>query len=244
MVLADDLPSAETVLDNYVKATGGKSAYEKHHNMKVEATMEMPAQGIKASLTSYAAAPNLSRTVTEFPGLGKSEQGHDGEIFWSMSAMEGPRVMQGEEKDFMVRLNAYNAELRWQEIYDKIECTGTEDVDGKTCYKVVMTPATGSPVTNYFDKETGLLVRTDMIAKTPMGEMPIESRVEDYKEVDGQKVPFKTTQSFMGMKQIITMNNVEFNVELPENIFAPPAEIKALAAKQAESGKATADDTP
>ena len=244
VVLADDLPSGEQVIEDYIKATGGRAAYEKHHSLVMNGTMEIAAMGLKGSLTVYSAAPNKTRVILEFEGMGKTEEGFDGTTVWSSSPFEGPRVLEGEERDFKSRLNTFNSEIHWKELYPKVECVGTEDIGGKTCYKVVLTPATGKPMTNYYDKESKLVVRTDMILKTSMGEIAVESTPEDYREAGGVLFAHKTTESVMGMQHVMTISKIEFNTDLPADIFELPAEIKALVAKKAESGKATADDTP
>ena len=55
-----------------------------------------------------------------------------------------------------------------------------EPIDGAVCYRVVLTPKEGQPETRYYDKKTSLLVRTNMIMKTEMGEIPAEMSVSDY----------------------------------------------------------------
>ena len=76
----------------------------------------------------------------------------------------------------------FNAELHWRDVYKKAETTGVEQVDGKDCYKVVLTPGEGSPITRYYDKQSNLLVKMLMTAKNPMGEIPVESMVSDYRK--------------------------------------------------------------
>ena len=91
----EKLPPAEQVLEDFVKATGGRKAYEKTHNTQVEGTFEMPAMGIKGKLTSWTAAPNKSYTLIEGEGLGKMEEGCDGTVAWSTSLMTGPQIAEG-----------------------------------------------------------------------------------------------------------------------------------------------------
>ena len=54
---ADDLPKAETILDKYVDATGGKAAYAKVKSDISTGTMSMAAMGLSGKLTMYGAAP-------------------------------------------------------------------------------------------------------------------------------------------------------------------------------------------
>src|SRR5258708_36503016 len=69
------LPKAETILDRYVEVTGGKAAYEKHKTELGTGTMTFTAQGLKGSISRYAAAPNQTYAVIELEGIGKIEQG-------------------------------------------------------------------------------------------------------------------------------------------------------------------------
>lgn len=52
-----DLPKAETVLDQYVEATGGKAAYEKIKNRTASGTIEIAGAGIKGTIKMKQAAP-------------------------------------------------------------------------------------------------------------------------------------------------------------------------------------------
>ena len=93
---ADDLPKAETILDKYVEATGGAAAYDSHHNEVVTGTMEMASAHIKGKLTSYHAAPVKMYTEIDIEGLGKMQDGTDGAAAWSLSAMQGPHLKDGD----------------------------------------------------------------------------------------------------------------------------------------------------
>ena len=65
-----------------------------------------------------------------------------------LSPLIGDRLLDGDEKDeFIKEAEIFNDEIRWKEVYDKAECTGIEDVDGKPAYKLVLTPKSGKPTT-------------------------------------------------------------------------------------------------
>jgi hypothetical protein len=42
----------------------------------------------------------------------------------------------------------------------------------------------------YFDAQTGLLLRIAAVTETPLARLPEETVFEDYREVDGVKLPF------------------------------------------------------
>ena len=231
-LLAADLPKAETILDKYVEVTGGKAAYQKLHSQMETGTFEMSAAGIKGAVTSYHAAPDLVYTEIVLEGIGKITDGSDGKVAWANSAMQGPRVKEGPERAQAMQAARFNGELNWREVYKTAETTGIEAVDGKDCYKVVLTPAEGSAVTHFYDKESGLLTKISLITQSPMGEVPADSFTSDYRKEGDILMPHKVRQSVAGQEFTITIDTVKFNPEIPKNRFDLPDEIKALVNKK------------
>jgi hypothetical protein len=203
-VLAQDqLPRGETIVDKYIEVTGGKAAYEKIRSEVVTGSMTFPAMGIKGTLTVYHAEPALMVSEINIEGIGKIQEGTDGTVAWSLSAMQGGRLKDGEEKAEALREAAMHSDINWRDYFTKAETIGVENVDGKACYKVVLTPKEGSPQTRFYDKETNLLLKSTRKLKTPMGEIEAESAAADYR----------------------------YNVTIPREKFDLPEEIKALIAK-------------
>ncbi len=228
---ADALPTGEAVLDKYIEVTGGKAAYEKKTSEISSGVMEFIGKGVKAKITSYQAAPNKSYTAVEIDGIGKMEEGSDGVVAWERSALKGPRLKSGEEKAVALRAASIQHDLHWREYFQKVECTGVEPIDGAVCYRVVLTPKEGQPETRYYDKKTSLLVRTNMIMKTEMGEIPAEMSVSDYRVVEGIKTPFLLRQKVLGQEFTVTLESMKINAAIPKDRFALPDDVKALAAQ-------------
>ncbi|MBI3698612.1 MAG: hypothetical protein HY238_27695 [Acidobacteria bacterium] len=222
-------PKAEAILDKYLEVTGGKAAYARLTNQVSTGAMEFVGKGIKATLTSYKAKPRKSYNIIEIEGIGKIEQGADGEIAWEKSAIQGPRVKEGEEKAAALRDAAFNAP--WREQYTKAELAGAETIGDQACYKLVLTPNEGKPEARYYDKKTNLLVKVTKTVKSPMGEIPAEILLSDYKTVDGILIPHKVTQRAISQEFVIVLDKIQHNVEMPPDRFEPPADVKALAAK-------------
>src|SRR4051794_37723864 len=227
---ADELPKADKILDKYIEVTGGKAAYEKNRSEVSTGTMEFVGKGIKGTVSSFRAAPDKSYTEVDIQGIGKVKEGTDGKVAWSLSAMQGPRIKDGEEKASALHAARFNAELNWRDIYTA-ETKGVEKVDGKDCYKVVLTPKEGMSITRFYDKDSSLLVKMVMTVKNPMGEIPVESTVGDYRKEGAILMPHKVTQSAAGQEIAIIIDGVKFNAEIPGDKFDPPDEIKAMMKK-------------
>ncbi|HZS52006.1 MAG TPA: hypothetical protein VFA54_14160 [Bryobacterales bacterium] len=230
----EKLPAAETVLDQYVEVTGGREAYKKIHTQITIATMEFVGKGIKATLTSYKAIPHNSYNVAEMQGIGKIEQGTSGDIAWERSPLQGPRVKSGEERASALRDAALNAE--WRELFKKAEMEGVENVGSRPCYKILLTPAEGSPETRYYDTKTHLLVKVNKVVKSQMGEIPAEVTLSDYRDAGGILVPHRVLQKGLGQEFLITIEKIEQNPEIPASRFDLPADVKALLEKSGAGG--------
>ena len=224
-------PNAEAILDRYIQATGGRAAYEKIQNQVEHGTLQLSANGIGGTITIYQAAPNKDLSIIEIQGIGKIQSGSNGEVAWESSAIQGPRVKQGEERIDALRDATFNAPLYWRTLYAKTEVTGSENANGHDCYKVVLTPKDGKPVTQYYDKKSGLLVKSTAVRTTAMGDLAAEVLLDDYRKDGDLLNPHKVINKAAGQEFQITVQSVEYNVDLPANRFDLPDEIKALAQK-------------
>lgn len=230
---ADPLPSAESVLDRYVQVTGGKQAYEKRRTEIAHGTVELPALGIKGSMTRYAAQPDKYYYTVDIQAIGKMETGVNGPVAWENSALLGPRLKTGVERAEAIREGRMNSTLDWRELYPKVENAGIETIDGEECYKVVMTPAEGQPIIGYYQKKSGLQVKLTTVASTQMGDIPVELIASDYKNFGGILEPAKVTQKTGPQELTITLDSVEVNPAIPPERFALPDEVRQLVDKAA-----------
>jgi len=228
------LPTGEEVLDRYLEVTGGKEAHAKVKNRVVEGTLEFVGMGIKSKLTAFNAEPNKVYIAMETEGLGLIEEGCDGDIVWSNSLMQGPQILKGDVRASKLRTYRMNRELHWRELFERVECVGLETAEGQLCYKVKRTPTIGTPEKAFYAKDTGLLVRLDVIAETPMGSVPVKTVAEDYRKVGDVMYPFRETIRSMGREQRIEYDDIGVNMKLSDEQFDPPDDVKALAKKQKE----------
>jgi outer membrane lipoprotein-sorting protein len=228
---ADDLPKAETILDKYVEVTGGKAAYAKIHSEITSGTMDFAAMGLKGDMTHYGMEPDKRVTEVNLPGVGAIRDGSNGDVAWSVNAIQGPRLKEGDEKAEALLEAKFNSEAHWRELYKTVETVGAETTDGKDCYKLVLTPKAGNPMTRWYDKQSNLLVKMSMTTKSPMGEIQAESSFSDYRKEGGILVPHKVTSRVAGRELIMTIDKVQHNPEIPKGKFELPDDIKALLKK-------------
>ena len=96
-----------------------------------------------------------------------------------------------------------------------------------------MTSKSGNEVMRFYDVDSGLLVQTDMTVKNVQGEFPIVATPSEWSDVDGVKMASKSTTELksLGMEQVITMEKVETNFDVPASTFELPEDVKELVKK-------------
>ncbi len=224
-----NLPKGEEILAHYITATGGREAYDKVHGSIAKGLMSMPSQSIKGSLIIYDMEPGKQVTVIDIPAVGKMEEGTDGVNAWANSAMEGPRLKAGEERAVAIRAAQINTKfLSAGKLYKSLEVVGMEDVEGKPCYKMVLTPQEGKPETEYYEKDSGLMVKESATITMPMGEISVSTMIGDYRKEGPILMPHTIRQTLAGQNINLTIESVQINPEFPPHIFEPPPAVKAL----------------
>jgi hypothetical protein len=224
--------TAEHILDRSVEVSGGKAAYEKLHAQSWEGDIEFAGQGLTGTLKLDVATGGRSHMLMDLGQLGTMRSGTTGEVAWQLSAMQGPRVLEGQEKEQALRMARLDAPLRWRQLYKDVRLDGEDTVAGKTCDKVSLTPVKSpAPEVQCYDRETGRLVYAETTMTSPMGEVRLRSVFLDYRQSGDLIVPFQIQQE-IGPQTIVTrMKHVVWNGELDEKLFEIPKEIEELLKK-------------
>lgn len=219
----DALPTVDQIIEKHVQALGGKAAIEKLTSRTVKGTIEIPAMGISGTTESYAKAPNKFGTKSSLDGIGEFSQGFDGATAWEQNPMAGFRTLSGAELAFVKRDSEFYGDLKFKQLYPKAIVKGKQKLGDRDVYVIEATPAEGNPEQLYYDAQTGLLVRRDFVVDSPQGKLPTEAYLEDYKEIDGVKVPFTMRQTNPAVSFTIKISEVKHNVPVDDTRFAKPA---------------------
>src|SRR5262245_30598001 len=218
------LPALDDVLAKHAKAVGGKEAIEKITSRSMKGSFDLEAFGVSgAPVEMLAKAPNKTAMKIDVTGFGVVNRGYDGSTGWDSNPMTGLRELSGVELAQMKRGADFYQELNLKKHYTKMEVKGKEKVGSYETYVIEATPAEGSPEKYYFDVNTGLLVRQDAESEGPQGKMPLEIYMEDYKVVDGVKMPHTVKQVNPAMTIVIKITEVKNNVEIDDAKFNKPS---------------------
>jgi hypothetical protein len=234
------LPNAEEIVERHIFESGGPEAYEMLRTQKVTGTLSFLARNIEARMETWSAGGGKYYQSTDIPGMGKQEEGSDGVISWDRSPSIGPRVKPRKSPTTLaVTLDAAGM-IGWRFLIDRVQTEAAERIDGKDCYRVRLVPRDGSQdMIRWYDRDTGLLYRSALAVKTDMGALPLVMTFEEYRTVADVKWPSRIRITASGQDTLFAADEVRLNEPVDDAVFEVPAEIRALAGKQAG-----ADATP
>ncbi|CAN5649653.1 hypothetical protein BH23GEM11_BH23GEM11_13390 [soil metagenome] len=224
--LAQDLPDADDLIAAYVAAIGGAERFAGQSSIS-HGTFSMPAMGIQGDFVLVQRYPNQMRMDISLAGLGEIQSGFTGEVGWSLNPMMGAQIMEGAELSQMREQASVAASLRDPSVVPGRETVEQAEYEGEACWKVKLTWASGRESHDCYSVETNLLVASEAVQASPMGDVPSVSVFRDYREFDGRLMPTRMIQRAAGQEQIMIIESVEY-VDVSDERIAPPQQIQAL----------------
>lgn len=219
---ADAMPTADQIIEKYVQALGGKAALEKINSRTSKASFDIPAMGANGTAEIYEKAPNKTLAIITIPGYGVIREAYDGKVAWAEDPSTGIREKSGTEFADAKNEAEFHRALKLKQLFPTMTVKGKEKVGEREAYLIEAKPAEGSMEKWYFDTQTGLLIRQDAERESPQGKVPTETYLEDYREVDGIKIPHITRVSNPMFVISIKTEEVKHNVPVEDAKFAKP----------------------
>lgn len=193
--------TAQTVLESYVAAIGGKDAVAKVKSTSSRATLDSP-MGEVAIIEKRDINNRWSLDVT-MGGKSMSKQ-----IY---ANGKGKVVAQGRTIDTAGDdLDAQQSEATFMPevtMAAKAQLVGAEMKDGKKVYVIQWSPSKKS----FYDMETGLLTSSETTIKQQGQEIIQAVNYSNYKEVKGVKFPMTLSQNMMGQDVSFEVKELKVN---------------------------------
>ena len=203
--------TAMSVVNNYLKAIGGK---EKAQSLKsLKSTFEMEAPGAPQPLKGEVLqlAPNKEKVTLKMGEMTVMQQSFDG-----TTLRANGQEITGDEVADKVAVKGLIPQAFYTE--NQIKLDGISQVNGKDAYKVKVNLG-GKTITEYYDVKSGLIVQQEQTQTSPQGEMVVSTQYEDYKAVDGIMLPYKLTQHFGPQSMVSIITAYELNKGVSESDF-------------------------
>ena len=213
--------TAEQVWDKYVQAVGGKDAIAKLKNQVVKGSFDM-GNGRMMDLEITTEAGKI-HSLLKSQQAGELAGAFNGTSGWTKSARGQGEMNRNDVVNAKALLENLDV-IKLSEPYPKLTLSGRKTKIGDREAFVMRGSRDGKSLTLYFDAETGLLLRKSEAASTIIGSIPEQVDYEDYRDLDGVKLPMTIrTYSVIGANSgTRKLTEVKHNVSLDNALFSAP----------------------
>jgi hypothetical protein len=196
----------------------------------MKGTFEIRNQGLTGDLQIFAAAPDKALLRIAVTRVGDIVSGFDGTVGWILNPMTGPMVLSGAQLQQARDDADFYSDLHDASRFTSMEVVAIEDFEGRPCYRLRLVRKSGTEDVEFFDTKTALLAGSIVKRDSPLGPVSATHVVGDYRQFGDLRIPTRVVQKMVGVEQILTIQQVEYNT-VDSAVFEPPAEIRALLQK-------------
>ncbi|WP_075351872.1 M16 family metallopeptidase [Algoriphagus marinus] len=212
MKMADANMSAESVIENYLNAIGGKQNAQSVKTAKM--TLEADVMGNPLSIAIVFDAENSAygQKTSVMGNVMQATKIKDGAA--EISAQGQSMQLTGAQLEEAM-INAYLFPEAWYtEKGYTATLEGLKDVDGIAAYKVVFASANGAKLVNFYSEETGLKIKNENPASG-------DTFFSDYQEKGGVLIPMMWTikSAMIPVPLEAKVTNLEINPALTDADF-------------------------
>lgn len=207
--------TAQTVLDNYVKAIGGADKLAKVKTLTKVYEAEMGGMTVELS-EQYTAPRKYAMSMASGPMV-MQKIVYDG-TRGKKTGMDGEDELVDLELDDAKQSAVPFPEIAYQELDYGAFLNGVVELNGRKCNRLMVKKAAGGAFTEYYDAESGLKVRRTEMQAGEQGNMQVTTDFKDYKEVGGILFPHTIEQN-VGMQMHFTAKTIEVNKTIDASVF-------------------------
>jgi outer membrane lipoprotein-sorting protein len=218
--------TADQIIQKHVAAIGGVEKLNAIHTLVVTGKASILGQ-TEAPLVIQVMRPNRMRLEITYQGK-KVVQAFDGNTAWTINPLVDPEPRESTDDD--TRAARESSDFIGGNLVDykskgnTVDLIDREEIAGLAVYKLKITKPSGAVEYDYLDAASFLPIKTEG-KRIQFGQQILyESRIADYKLVEGVLMPFNMKQLVNGrLAMEITIEKMDANVPVNEAVFRMPA---------------------
>jgi hypothetical protein len=154
--------TVESVMENYLKAIGGKDKARAIKTAKLTLEAEIMGNSLEIAAVYDAETGGYGQKTSVMGNVMQATKIKNGKA--SISAQGQNMELAGAQLE-EAQINAYLFPEAWyvEKGYTAV-LDGFKDVDGTSAYKVIIASANGAKLINYYDQNTGLKIKNENAA--------------------------------------------------------------------------------
>lgn len=208
--------TAQTVLDNYIKAIGGVEKLKALKSVSQKGTFAVGPMVL--DIVQKTKDNNKMLMTIGQTGMQLVKQVYDGKNA-SASQMGQKQELDEEMINTMKMQSDILAETHYDIYGISVELKGIDKLDGKDVYVMEVRQKSGKVTTDYFDVVSGLRLQTVGSEESPTGPIPSATIIKSYITVEGISFPSEITQSTGPQVIDIKITEVKLNEKIADSEF-------------------------
>ncbi|MFT3908456.1 MAG: insulinase family protein [Ferruginibacter sp.] len=203
-----DAVTAFSIINDYLKAIGGKDEVKKLTTQKSSITLSV--QGMTLEGSQIRMTPNKEHSIMKmgpnvaFEKLFDGTKGYQSQM-GKKTDMDTTEVKEAmDDKSIVPQLYYISNDY-------KTSYLGVEKVNDENAYKIKVTKPSGKVTSEYYSTKTGLLLREESTETEGGQEMSVTMDYSDYRKVGTLMFPFAFTQSVSGQELAFKVTEMKIN---------------------------------
>lgn len=185
---------------------------------------KLSQMGMEFPMEMKIKKPNKFRVEMEMQGQ-KLIQAYDGNKGWMIAPMLSPEPQElvGDQLKQAISQADMEGELyEYKRKGSSAEFIGKVNVDGSEAYRIKLVDKDKNSKYYFIDAETYLVKKVKAKIEAMGQTVDVETRMKDYREIDGIKMAMVVESDSPMGTVVITMEEIEINGEISDAIFIQP----------------------
>jgi len=214
------LPTLEEILA-LRKTDSRQAAMSEMGTYRITGTFFSPQSGVEGTFSTYVSGTDRYRTDYDYGRYGYSRAALNGDRAWNESSFGPFDELHGKLLEQAKQRHPALDFVDWRDFYDSVQVLRSDELDGHEVYVLRLKWGDLPPVTTYIDATTGDVLKTDVVVINEGGiGIPITVRCEDYREVHGIRIPFRTISSNEHSgSSIVQYEAIDINLDIEDDFF-------------------------
>lgn len=204
----DPSVTADAVIGKAISAQGSDAAMAAVKDLSMKGTAAVMGNKLDFSL-QYVLPSSYMQNISMGPNSLGKQIVNNGKYTVLQQGMEQP--VKEDDKEEMEEDAALFREAYLKRAGYKFAIKGIETIDGKDAYNIEISSPKGRVMNYFYDLVTGLRVKETKTSDGPQGKTTIQVFYNEYKDVDGVKVPVKMLLDVGVYKMEIDISDVKVN---------------------------------
>ena len=219
---SDTLPAVKEVVSKSVEALGGREAWMRSKSRRMKGLFQSEDSSTFVAIEVLQKLPNKSLTKLTLPNGVVIREVCDGKEVWIEDARGGYHQFAGPAQVFRLKQAALLANMTTFDEAANGKLIGVQKVGAHTTYVVEFAENKNLTSRLYFDQDTWLVARTEDVFTTADGPYTVRMDLEDYRDVDGLKFPFRIKRMEKGAVTTVRLTQISVNPEIDDTVFLKP----------------------